>query len=236
VEPDSRQPADRYVSGEYAAQNPDWGVKDSPWKTEQILEMLHKHRLQPATIVDVGCGAGEVLRLLHAAIPTARCAGYDVSPMAIQTARKAECAGLRFYCEGFFESTGRYDLALCIDVLEHVPDYLGFLEMLRGRGEHVVFHIPLDLSAQMVFRGSPLMRVRELVGHLHYFTEETALASLRDAGFIVLDTAYTAAHVGSHYPSLKMRLARWPRRVAFRAWPGWTVRVLGGYSLLVLAQ
>jgi 2-polyprenyl-3-methyl-5-hydroxy-6-metoxy-1,4-benzoquinol methylase len=132
-----------------------------------------------------------------------------VSPIAIQVARKAESAGLRFYCESFFESAGRYDLALCIDVFEHVPDYLGFLKTLRGRGEHVMFHIPLDLSAQMVLRGSPLIRARELVGHLHYFTEETALASLRDAGITVIDTAYTATHVGSRYPSMKMRLARW---------------------------
>jgi SAM-dependent methyltransferase len=198
--------------------------------------MLHKHRLQPATIVDVGCGAGEVLRLLHAAIPTARCAGYDVSAHAIDAARKAECPGLEFHRESFFDSAGRYDLVLCIDVFEHVPNYLGFLQQLRGRGDHVVFHIPLDLSAQTVLRGSPLKRARDAVGHLHYFTRDTALASLGEAGFEIVDDVYTATHLAHEYPTLKMRLARWPRRAAFSASPEWTVRALGGYSLLVLAR
>jgi hypothetical protein len=124
---------------------------------------------------------------------------------------------------------------LCLDVFEHVEDYFGFLRGLRGKSVHKIFHIPLDLSVQWVWRSGPIMREREQAGHLHYFTKETALATLQDAGYQVVDWFYTAGAIANPR-SVKARLARWPRRLLSSVNQDLVVRVLGGYSLLVLAK
>jgi hypothetical protein len=128
-----------------------------------------------------------------------------------------------------------FDLLLCLDVLEHVEDYFGFLRGLRGKATHNIFHIPLVLSAQWVWRADPIMRERQQAGHLHYFTKETALATLRDTGYDVVDWFYTAGAIANPR-SVKARLASWPRRLLSGINQDWVVRVLGGYSLLVLAK
>src|SRR6185295_2578536 len=108
-----------------------------------------------------------------------------------------------------------------------VPDYLSFLRDVRSKARYKMFHIPLDMSAQWVMRGRPILRERDQAGHLHYFMKDTALAALRDTGYKVLDTAYTAGAI-DHPRSLKAKLASWPRRLLAAVNEDFVARVLGG--------
>ena len=126
-------------------------------------------------------------------------------------------------------------MALALDVFEHVENYFDFLRKLRPRARYCVFHIPLDLSAQAVVRGL-LSRWRQDVGHLHYFTRELALDALKETGYRVIDTRYTAYAIDRTAPTLKAHLARWPRRLAFQIAPDQAALWLGGFCLLVLAE
>jgi hypothetical protein len=109
------------------------------------------------------------------------------------------------------------------------------LRSLRGKGTYKVFHIPLDLSVQTVLRSSPIMKQRSLVGHIHYFTKETALAALKDTGYEIIDHFYTN---NSELPNRgwKTRVIKLPRKFLFSSDEDLTVRVLGGFSLMVLAK
>lgn len=224
-----------YQSGEYVEKNPTYHVEDSAWKAGQILKMMSKHGLEPATVCEVGCGAGEVLRQLQTRLPErTEFYGYEISPQGFALCRERANERLRFYCEDLLSSdAGPFDLLLCIDVFEHVEDYMGFLRRLRTRAARHIFHIPLDISAQSVMRAGPLMLERMEVGHLHYFMKETALATLRDTGYEVLDWFYTPGALDSPR-SIKARLARLPRKLCSLINQDLTVRMLGGYSLLVL--
>jgi hypothetical protein len=106
---------------------------------------------------------------------------------------------------------------------------------LRDKAQHKIFHIPLDMSAQWVLRGRPILQEREQAGHLHYFMKDTALGALRDTGYEVLDWIYTPGAIDNPR-SIKAHLAKWPRRLMMSVAPDFTVRMLGGYSLLVLAK
>jgi SAM-dependent methyltransferase len=228
---------DIYRSGEYERRNPQYHVADSPWKAGQILRMLDRHRLRPASVVEVGCGAGEVLRQLQLRLPaTTTFDGYDVSPGAIALCRERENERLRFHCAGLpSESAAPFDLLLCLDVLEHVEDCASFLRSLRLRATHKIFHVPLDMSVQGVLRVTPILRSRAVLGHLHYFMKDTALATLRDAGYELIDHRYTPAAL-ARGRSLATRIANVPRRVVALASADLAARALGGYSLLVLAR
>ena len=86
---------------------------------------------------------------------------------------------LSFVVDDLVESPEQFDLVICLDVIEHVEDYFGFLRKLRGRGKYFVFNIPLDMNVMKLV--TPGIRyAREEVGHLHYFNRYTALQALKD--------------------------------------------------------
>ena len=131
--------------------------------------------------------------------------------------------------------TETFDLVLLLDVFEHVEDYMGFLRSLRRLGRKFIFHIPLDMTVQMVLRDEPVMRVRKTVGHLHYFSRNTALATLRDTGYEVEDWFYSDTRTAA-YRSWGQRLLKLPRRMLMKMAPDFAVRLLGGNPLTVLAR
>lgn len=227
-----------YQSGEYLDKNPRWHAADSPWKAAQILKMIRRQNLNPATVCEVGCGAGEILNRLHAELPAANFFGYEVSPQAYEICSAKTKERLQFRLGDLLETEERFDLLLCIDVFEHVPDYLSFLERLRGRANRFIFHIPLDLSALSLLRPARLMKTRYGVGHLHMFTAETALAVLKDTGYETLDSFFTAGglELEKNQKRLRTVLANLPRRVLGKFSPRLAARILGGYSLLVFAK
>ena len=98
-----------------------------------------------------------------------------------------------------------------------------------------VFHIPLDMNTQMVLRGEPIRRVRRSVGHIHYYSKDTALAALEDTGYEIAEHRYTAA-ANERSPLLRSKLMRIPRSVLFGISQDFAARLLGGYSLIVLAK
>ncbi len=110
------------------------------------------------------------------------------------------------------------------------------MRAVRPRGEYKLLHIPLDLSVQTVLRMEPILRVRRQVGHLHYFTKELALQALCDSGYTIIDHCYTASMNDLGPRTLRHRLASLPRRLLYSVHRDLAVRLLGGYSLLVLAR
>lgn len=228
---------DIYRSGAYVEKNPTYHVEDSAWKAAEVLKLIERHRLAPQTVCEVGCGAGEILRQLQLRLAAGtQLFGYEISPQAFTLCQERENESLKFFCEDLIASaTPAFDLLLCMDVFEHVEDYFAFLRGLREKADYKIFHIPLDLSVQWLWRCEPIMRERRQGGHLHYFMKETALATLRDTGYEVVDWRYTAGAIANPR-SVKARLASWPRRVLSTINQDLVVRVLGGYSLLVLAK
>jgi 2-polyprenyl-3-methyl-5-hydroxy-6-metoxy-1,4-benzoquinol methylase len=227
-----------YTENEYLIKNPTWHVEDSPWKAGHILKILEKNNIHAKTVCEVGCGAGETLNQLYGKFSAdVVFAGYDISPQAIELCQARKKDRLSFHLADFnSETTSTFDLLLAIDVVEHVEDYIGFLKNIRTRATYKIFHIPLDLSAQSVMRISPILSARENVGHLHYFTKDTALAALCDTGYEIIDYFYTGGTVELPAKSLKMTLARFPRKLFFKINRDLAVRALGGYSLMVLAR
>ena len=226
-----------YLDGEYLLKNPEWHVEESPWKAKQVLRMLRQNGLAPKNICDLGCGAGEVLSQLQRSLDR-DCIffGYDVSPQALALAAGRANQKLQFILGEIHSGKDTYfDLILVLDVIEHLEDYWSFLRQLKSKSRHKIFHIPLDLSVQTVFRQSGLLKRRNLYSHLHYFTKETALRTLEETGFEVLDYFYTPRSIELG-PGLGEKLLKLPRRLCFAIDQDSAARFLGGFSLLVLAQ
>lgn len=229
---------ERYKDGEYLRQHPTWHQADSKWKASQIVRLIRKHELPVQRICEVGCGAGEVLNCLSTELPsTSALVGFEVSPQAYEICKAKETATLKYRLEDPMVNVQTdFDIALAIDVMEHVEDCFGFLRGLRRMAPHKILHIPLDLSVQSVLRGSRLLRLRASVGHIHYFTKDLALAILRETGYQVVEWCYTKSAIELPNRGLRANLFKVPRTLLFALDRDLAVRLLGGFSLLVLAR
>lgn len=229
--------ANRYFDGAYLAHNPTWHSEHSATKARWIDAILRRNALDPRTIAEVGCGSGEILVELKKRRPEAQFTGFEISPQAYAICSPKQEPGLDFRLQDLLSSPAEhFDLLLAIDVFEHVPDYMGFLTALRGRADHVIFHIPLDLSVQSVLRGTSFPILRKQTGHLHYFFKYTALATLEDCGYQVVDWNYTRSSQELPGKGLRTKIANFPRKLMQGVSEDLSARLFGGYSLMVLTR
>lgn len=227
-----------YISGDYQERNPTWHIEESPWKARQIIRMIRNDHLDPKTICEVGCGAGEVLFQLQKSMSD-NCLfwGYDISPQAFELSKGKTNARLKFKLGDIRkEKDNFFDIILIMDVIEHLEDYYGFLRDLKPMSQYKILHIPLDLSVQTVLRRSGLSDVRLTYGHLHYFTKEIALQMLKDVGYDVIDYCYTARALEIPTKDIKRKLMKLPRKLLSVVDKDMAARILGGWSLLALTQ
>jgi cyclopropane fatty-acyl-phospholipid synthase-like methyltransferase len=224
-----------YQDGTYASKNSAFGDDNADIKIHNAVKACDDFKLKPRKIAEVGCGGGAILLGVAEALAVDSAVGFEPMPEAYTVAKSRETNQVIFCNETVGpESSFDFDLVLCFDVFEHVEDYFSFLRNLRNIGKNFLFHIPLDMSAQMVARGEPIQRVRDEVGHIHYFSKDSALASLRDCGYKIAGSFYTCGADGN-YSGRLFRMIKIPRKIAFALDPDLAVRVLGGYSLMVWA-
>ncbi|MEJ6643062.1 MAG: class I SAM-dependent methyltransferase, partial [Akkermansiaceae bacterium] len=120
-----------YTNEDYLKTTKTWHSEDSPWKADQICEIIRRNKLSPRSIAEIGCGAGAILDELSKKplLKGTNFYGYDISPQAIELCKKIESDRIHFECEDLLEQhddSKIFDILLVIDVFEHVPDYLGF--------------------------------------------------------------------------------------------------------------
>ncbi len=227
-----------YETGEYLAHNESWHTEDSPWKARDILRILRKNLIEFDTVCEVGCGAGEILRQMSYKLPkTTQFHGYEISPQAYEMTHERASDRLHFYLKDLLEEdpSVTYDVVMAIDVFEHVEDDFGFVRQLRPRGTYQVYHIPLDISVNGILQDK-FMYGRKTVGHIHYYTKETALALLQDTGHQIIDYFYTPDSLELPRKTMKSKLAKYPRKLLYSIKPDLTVKLFGGFSLLVLTR
>jgi SAM-dependent methyltransferase len=223
---------------DYLKNNSTWHAEDSSWKAEQIFKMIILNELGPINIVEIGCGAGGILVQLQLLLKNQNNTyeGYDISPDAFELSKGKSNPSLRFHNEDLLTKENVFfDLCLIIDVFEHVDNYINFIDQCGRKATYKIYHIPLDIHVSALLRNN-LIEARNLTGHIHYFTKETALTTLADSGQEILDYFYTPGAIELPGASLKTKIANLLRRLLFKISPDLTVRLIGGYSLMVLTK
>lgn len=228
---------DRYSNGEYFKYNPTWSVENSAWKAGKINQMLKRNGLSPNSICEIGCGAGEILNWLHPKFPNAEFVGYEISEQAFELRKTRQKERLNYKLEDLLADSNKdyYDLLLIIDVAEHVEDYFAFLRKCKEKAKMKLFQIPLDMNIQAVLRTTPILTSRSMVGHLHYFSKETALAALSECGYNIINYSFTHGSIELKNRTLKNKILDIPRKIFYHLSEDLTARLFGA-SLLVLAE
>jgi predicted TPR repeat methyltransferase len=228
-----------YINGQYLKNNSAWGVEDSIWKSEMIIKLLQTNKIEPAEVIEAGCGAGAILENLSKTFSFIKSLkGFDISPQAIEMAKPRETNRLTFYCEDVtLRKDIHTDLLLVIDVLEHLDDFYDFLRKIKSLSRYFVFHIPLDLSCRTILKPHVMLQQRNAVGHIHYFSEEMVLWFLKDMGFDIIQCNYTKPVVDiKSADSFKRWIKKILRNFSFRLNKKISAKLWGGYSLMILAK
>lgn len=90
-------------------------------------------------VLEIGCGPGAALKLLHAACPSVRAVGIDLSPVMVRQARSRNAQAVR---SGQFEilqgalgtaglPAGSFDAAYSCNVVQFIENRPEFLDRLR---------------------------------------------------------------------------------------------------------
>lgn len=95
-----------------------------------VDHLLAEYPDQLGSVLDIGCGPGDVMLRLAAARPTVRITAIDGSPAMIELARKAVRSGgfqgqitpLQGYLPGLRLAEHSFDAILSKDLLHHLPD------------------------------------------------------------------------------------------------------------------
>ena len=229
--------SEMYVGGDYLRLNPTWDAEHSEWKANLIRDLLNENCVQFNKMIEIGCGAGQILVQLSKMFPSRLFVGFDISPQAHELAKQFETENVWFNLGDYLkEPESKQEVIVCADVFEHVEDYLGFLKSLSKKSELVVFHIPLDLSLVSILIPEVLLKSRRNVGHLHYFNKEIAEATLVTCGYKIIDSRITAGCLEFPDRGMLGRTYWLIRKLCSYMSLSITARVFGGFSLLVLAE
>lgn len=226
---------EKYQDGTYLKNNSTWHVEDSSWKAVEIEKAFARNNIQPSTVSEVGCGAGEILKQLSLKRVSTNFSGFELSKDAFNLCQQRKSNNLVFYNQGIDQNQDFFDALLCIDVFEHVEDYLGFLKMIKDKAKYKIFHIPLDINVISILMGG-LVSTRRKYGHLHYFTADLAKEVLENSGYEIVDSFYTTAFKDLPAKTTKSKFVRIPRKIWFSLSPDSMVKWLGGCSLMLVTQ
>lgn len=123
-----------------------WGLEYYSY-VNCVLNYIKKSKVKQ--IVEVGCGDGKILLELAKQNPNKNFTGFDLSKKAIAFARAFSLGmkNLNFYDKDFSRNKKKYDLILCLEVLEHIPDkevkkFIKILYDNLSKNGKLIFSVP----------------------------------------------------------------------------------------------
>ncbi|GMV40951.1 MAG: hypothetical protein AMXMBFR64_26670 [Myxococcales bacterium] len=131
---------------------------------QDVTEMVQ--RLDPRTVLEVGCGAGHFVEVLRKALPEARIVGVDLSERMVREARE-HVPGVEFLVGSAYDlpyDDGSFDLVVAAEVLETLHDPQKALrEIVRVTHRHAL----LSVARQPHWRALNMVRLAWLdeMGH-----------------------------------------------------------------------
>lgn len=154
-------------------------VKYSPApriRRKKIVSWLSS--ISPGSILDVGCGNGELLMDVRHLMPDAKLAGADISDAVIESNR------INFPDIGFSKIDlnketlpARFDAVICMEVIEHCDDYRAAIKRLAAMtGKWLLITVPCG----------PVFEIDRRVGHKRHFKPKEMAEALRNEGLRVI--------------------------------------------------
>ncbi|MEM1165370.1 MAG: class I SAM-dependent methyltransferase [Planctomycetota bacterium] len=168
----------QYRSGRYWTEHADWLDSQRSLKAGDLLPgmeaALKTCDRRPVRVVDIGAGTGSVLATV-CDLMSERIAGisfeqvaYEISPNAIERGR-SYFPQIEFRERLFDGSEGEFEVAMLVDVFEHLENPWEMFRAVRQRASYCLVRQPLIQGFGTFWRNAYRSQ-REGVGHIGLFT------------------------------------------------------------------
>ncbi|NNC50923.1 MAG: methyltransferase domain-containing protein [Flaviramulus sp.] len=170
-------------------------AEDSKYKVGAIKKILIKYlnnnNFQLKSYADVGCGSGEIIKLLGKELKQKFktlqvLKGFDVSPHV----EKLTNDGVEFINKDFTKTNEIFDLVTLNDVFEHIPNPTSFLNEVGRRSKLVVMHIPLENCLSVNIRNLQKKKIKD-PGHLVFMDINSAINIVALSGLKIIDFEFS---------------------------------------------
>ena len=146
----------------------------APYHRRRLIVDLAQ-RVRFASVIDIGCGTGELLRAVEQRFHPAVMAGTDLSPAVVKR-NQEHMPAVSFHAHDLARGPldRRWDLVLCSEVIEHIADYDAALRHLRAMcAGHLIVTVP----------SGRIFPIDLAMGHHQHFSPDEMAAALGRAGF-----------------------------------------------------
>lgn len=163
-------------------------------KVKNILNILNKNGKIPISLLDIGCSNGWVIDSLRHYFYMEYITGLDISSSVLEQIKgKIPCT---FFIAGDCEylplARHSYDIALAVDVIEHIYNPVRFLREMSRVSKNLILKIPienvfenivwhiLEKVKDIIWRGS--LDNENFEQHINCFTKKDILKLLKGSG------------------------------------------------------
>jgi len=152
------------------------------YRNTLIFNRLARMKTRPICILDIGCGQGNLIEKLSQHFPEAMLFGIESSAKGILLAKKRNLKATFFQTDIMLLDTDvsainqKMDVAICMEVLEHLDDPLTFLI-------HSKKFLKKDAIFIITVPSGPRTMYDKYVGHRQHFSEKSIKSLLETAGF-----------------------------------------------------
>lgn len=180
---------DIYRNGVYIQNNPSLHMEDAAYKFGYIKHALDRCLLVGPVIrvLDVGGGTGAIAALVCQHIAErgfqVECHAYDLSVEMLDQQRTNNSFTTVATADFGEIQHQSYDLALLIDVIEHIPENKEVATDIDRIARNIIYNIPternlFDLIRNFYLKGHYAMQTATL-GHLHFYSYRSAKRFVR---------------------------------------------------------
>lgn len=169
----------------------------------RLRSLVRTIKLNKGKLLDIGCGGGMLTESLPYYFPKSSIFGCDISKTAIKYAAKFGSGKIKYnqiQNNRFPHKDNFFDVCICFDVIEHVPNVNFFLSevkrVLKKDGQFFLivpcegekftytwFFQKIKLGQDLTFR---------YLGHIHpEFTHKRVIALLQKHEFLIQEKAYS---------------------------------------------
>lgn len=145
------------------------------------------------TILEAGCGEGEVTNYLYQKIDGVRINAFDVSEKVIKRAReRSKDCDIQFEVGSIYDIPveQKYDLVVCSEVLEHLEEPEKALEQLKNATtEYIICSVPREPIWRILnmARGKYWKDMGNTPGHINHWSRKSFLSFLEKNGCEIVD-------------------------------------------------
>jgi len=180
---------------EYINKNPNMHLEDSLLKVDQI-SLVIPPKFKAKSLLDVACGAGLVTVKVAEKLNSRYNVGIDISRTMINKAKKVDKDRLVNWkmSDVFnYNTKNKFDLILCVDILEHVENDLEFLKKVGQLGKYIVIKTPLEKSmfSRLLVKlkiFDPWKDTEKRYGHVQHYDEKNLDELFRQSNLTIVNS------------------------------------------------